>query len=149
MNVQEKILEELRALRKLQEAPPHRRELHSAAAAADHEIADTTPMEIPIQFQGGPSTSQIIQDMVRQEVSQWAREENLGTFQEEDDFEEEDPDLISMTQFELTEYQMEDDVPVEDASPPFDPDEPRDTSPDPAPAEGASPPETEASKPTE
>lgn len=143
-DVQQEILEELRALRQLH--TQSHRDFITSGAADDKEIVDPTPMEIPIQFQGPPTQNEIIQQMVRQEVSHWATEQNLGTFEEEDDFEDSDPETLDMTQYELTEYQMEEDVTTEDASPPGATDralsspvaaEPSPTTGDPAPAEGA------------
>lgn len=83
----------------------------------------------------------LIQQYVRQEVSQAASEAGQGTFQEEDDFEVEEHDPLPMENYTVNEYEMADDPDME----------PPEEEPDPstghiAPAE---PPPTEGDEPSD
>lgn len=101
------------------------------------EIPDKTPVEVPVGYKSPPTLAELVQTYVRQEVSQAASAQGLGTFEEEDDYEIEDPDDLPFSQYEVTEYQMAEEIEVIDASPP-------DGEPSsPVPEGDAEPPETE------
>ena len=53
--------------------------------------------------------TELIQRYVRLEVSQQASADGHGSFDEEDDFSLEDHNPLPMEQYEVNEYQMEDD----------------------------------------
>lgn len=65
---------------------------------------DTTPMEIPIGAQRPRSLQDYIATMVRQAVMA-EKDEEFETWEESDDFEEEDPDTLDFSRFELQELQ--------------------------------------------
>lgn len=57
------------------------------------ELPDPRPMRPPIGFQAQPPLHELIRQMVRSEVlAREAQENDLGTFDEEDDFDVEDDD---------------------------------------------------------
>jgi len=103
-----KELAEIRAL-----VASTRREMFSEREK-DKEVLDPTPAAIPISVSSPPSMQELVQRYVRETVSEIARDEGHGTFEEEDDFEEDDHDELSLSGFEVTEYQMEDDPGIED-----------------------------------
>ncbi len=99
------------------------------------EVLDPIPLELPVGYNAEPSMRDLVQEYVRGALSQQAAEENLGTFEEEDDFEEENPELLDLSGYEITEFEMVDENPAPDAAPPGGP--PGGTevppSPDPSP----------------
>lgn len=77
----------------------------------DWEIPDPTPVVIPGDFERPPT----IQEMLRmylanEQVQQEIREEGFETFEEADDFEPDEEDLLPLSGFEVVEYDMEDEV---------------------------------------
>lgn len=101
---QAQLAEELRALRELFSIP--RRDLVTAGAASDYEKVDPRPLEPPVDLEEPLTLTEMVRQQVRQEISQQAAEAGLGTFEEEDDFEEEDPDLLQATPWELTDEEL-------------------------------------------
>ena len=101
----------LKAVRRLEElvtAPPRARTI----ARYDYEEVDPVPIAVPIEQQQPPSVDEMIQQAVRQQLSAAADEGGYETFEEADDFEEEEPDEIPWTAFNVNEeYDMEDEVP--------------------------------------
>lgn len=110
------------------------------ARARTPEVLDPIPLAGPIDH-GPPSMRDLVQEYVREAFSQHAHENDLGTFEEEDDFEPEDEDLLNMSGFEVSEFPLEDEAPMEDPSPP-----PPAAEPGEAPTEPPAP-EAEASQP--
>ncbi len=108
------------------------------------ETPDPIPLEIPLSLRQPPSTRELVQQYVQEAVSAQAVEDGYGSFEEEDDFEDEDERLLDLSGFEVTEFPMEDEGPADaappEASPPEGPTEPPGT---PEVAPGAEPPATE------
>jgi len=65
--------------------------------------------------------TELIQQYVRLEVSQAAEEQDLGTFEQEDDFEESDQEELPFEQYEVSEYEMADDPDMPVTASPDDP----------------------------
>jgi len=83
------------------------------------ELLDPVPMEGAVSGPPGPAPiTEQLQAYIREVVSQHAGEEDMGTFAQEDDFEEEEADLLDLSGFEVMDYEMEEEIPVEDPSPP-------------------------------
>lgn len=58
-----------------------------------HEIPDPTPLELPVGFKKQETVAQMVQRLVRRDLSEYAERHGHETFAEADDFElEEDPD---------------------------------------------------------
>ncbi len=110
------VLKDLLTEFRLWRSSPSRRD-QILARSPDKEIPDPTPVEVPVGYKTPPSLAELVQSYVRQEVSQAAQSQGLGTFEEEDDFDVADPDDLHFSPYELTEYQMEEEYTVEDASP--------------------------------
>ncbi len=112
------------------------------------EHPDPVPMEMPEGMSRPPTLTELVQEHVEGAMSKWAGEQKLGTFQEEDDFEPEDEDLLPLSGFEVTEYPMEDEAPIE-AKPDEKTDvkETAETAPLEAEKEGAVAPDIPPSKP--
>ncbi len=119
------------------------------AARRDAEHPDPTPIEIPGGQMAPDTVQQLIQRYVQMEHSR-LDDENLGPFEEEEDFAEDDTDHLPDSLFEINEYELEPDpdmpevldaskltVSTQDA-PPVDP----------PPAEPAPPPEPPAAPST-
>ncbi len=109
--------EELRAWR----VRPTPREV-LRARVADKEHPDPVPLEQPVDYDRPPSMQELVQQYVRQTVSQAAVDDGYGSFDEEDDFSEEGNYALLVSPYELSEYQMTDEEEVVDASPPEEPD---------------------------
>ncbi len=88
------------------------------ARAKHPELPDPIPLEMPIGFDHPPSIRELVQEYVRSEMSQQASKDDMGTFEEEDDFEEDDEALLDLSGFEVHEFEMVDEdpqgVPAED-----------------------------------
>lgn len=67
---------------------------------------DTTPLELPLGSCRPTPLHELIANMVRQAVSE-ERGEEIESFEDADDFEEEDPDTLDLSAYELTELQEE------------------------------------------
>lgn len=80
------------------------------ARAPDKEVPDPKPIAIPIAMQTPPTMAELVQKYVAGALSEQAASQQMGTFEEEDDFEEEDPELLALSLFELNAQQMEDEV---------------------------------------
>lgn len=109
------LLAEIRSWRKAASVP--RRQLLRDRDPGK-EVPDPVPLEMPVGYETPPTMEEMIQQYVRQELSVQAQEQGFGTFEEEDDFEIEDPEEISMSGFEVDEFAMTDEEAIEDASPP-------------------------------
>lgn len=75
------------------------------------EDLDPTPMELAVQ--APPSIRQLVQQHVRQELSRQFQAAGLETFEEADDFEEEDPEPEFISRFEVRDMPPEPHVPRE------------------------------------
>jgi len=116
------IRRDIAELRARMDAPSQRERL-TALARADKETPDPTPVEIPGGMVAPDTIQEMIQRYVRNEVSQQAAMDNLGTFEEEDDFTEDDTDDLPFSEFDVTDYELEPDPempPTDDADPPAD-----------------------------
>ena len=96
---------------KVQESVSRREYLRAQADTVNTEERsklDTTPVEVPLEMTRPPTIKEELQRYVRYEVSKIGQEEGFETFEEADDFEEEDlPEWSS--EYELLD--MEDEVP--------------------------------------
>ncbi len=112
------ILAELRSWRS---RPSQRERLRGRPL--DKEHPDKTPLALPVGYQTPPTMEEMIQMYVRHAVSDAASDQGYGTFEEEDDFGEDDQSPLPFPEYEVNEYEMEDDpdmpetAPVEDPSP--------------------------------
>lgn len=86
---------------------------------APEPLLDTTPMELPIGFRRPPSLQEYIARMVRDAV-ELEKGEEFESWEESDDFEEEDPDTLDFSKYELQELQQEHSI--QDYGPDPDPD---------------------------
>lgn len=68
--------------------------------------ADNTPVEMPLGARRAPSLADQIARMVHQAIEAEKGSE-YGSWEEEDDFEEEDPDVLDFSKYELQELQEE------------------------------------------
>lgn len=73
---------------------------------APEKPLDPTPVEMPIGYTRPRSLQDYIATMVRQAVMA-EQEEEFETWEESDDFEEEDPDTLDFSKYELQELQDE------------------------------------------
>ncbi len=67
---------------------------------------DQTPVEVPVDALAPPSLEERLQMYVRQQMSRYAEAQDLGTFEEEDDFEldnDMDPDPDISTPYDVIE----------------------------------------------
>lgn len=80
------------------------------------ERVDPTPVEVPIQQP--PTLKEMVRSIVRTEVSRAAYEQGFDTFEEHDDFEEEDPDPDFTSRYEVVEMEEEDIQPPPKAAEP-------------------------------
>lgn len=105
-----------------------RRRLEERARQDMGEVLDPTPMEVPGELRRPPTLREQIQACIREEVSRAAQNMGGGSFEEEDDFEEDEVDLP------LSGYELADDViqmrPLTDES-----EDGSEDAPDPLPAE--------------
>ena len=98
---------------------PRRVTLTARSQMPEHrEHPDPTPLEVPVGMNLPPTLTELVKQHVEGAVSQWAQEHKLGTFEEEDDFEPEDEDLLPLSGYEVTEYQMVEDAPTLPTDPP-------------------------------
>lgn len=98
-----------------------RRERLHAELPDGKEYPDPTPMELPIGYERPLTLQEMLQKQIREVVSAQAAQVGLGTFEEENDFEPEDPDEIMLSGYEVHEYEF-----VEEPGSPLrdDPDSP-------------------------
>lgn len=101
--------EEIRQLREM--LTGSRRELLAAQARGQKERVNTRPVELPVNLQRPRTMEELVQRYVQGAMSQWAAEHKMGTFEEEDDFEEVDPDTLPNFPFAIVEYAMTDESP--------------------------------------
>ena len=75
--------------------------------------ADQTPVEMPVI---APETTQeMLARMISQHLEREAQRQGFGTWEDEDDFEDEDPDILDFTPYEMEELQSDDDLPDPEA----------------------------------
>lgn len=82
-----------------------RRERLDAVRQGRREHPDPTPVEVPIGYRAPPTLREQMQMYIREELSAQAARSGLGTFDEENDFEPEDPDEIGLTGYESFEFE--------------------------------------------
>jgi hypothetical protein len=103
---------------------------------------DVTPVEMPIGYQQPTPLHQLMAKMIRDAI-QAEKNEEMETFEEADDFEEEDPDTLNLQGYEFAEIQedyVDQGAALVDPSP--DPEPPREDTgdtPDPDESEPDSP----------
>ncbi len=112
------VADELRKLRELLTSS-RREAIH--ARATPGEVPDPIPLEMPIGYGGPPSMREMVHEYVRGALSEHAAEQHLGTFEEEDDFEADDPTLLDLSGYEVTEYEMVEEDPTGEVVPAEDP----------------------------
>ena len=107
-----------------------------------YDPADGTPVELPVGHDRAPTLKEELQRYVRFVHHRASQEEHFETFDEADDFTEDDPEPDWESQYELVELQDEEGF----ETPPLDPEET--TRPDePAVDAKSGTPETQASEP--
>lgn len=72
-----------------------------------HEVPDPTPVEWPAGVRRPETLTEQIQRLVRVQMSQFAEEQGLETFEEADDFDIDDEEGAPFSPYELTEMQEE------------------------------------------
>ena len=107
-----------------------------------YDPADGTPVELPVDHDRAPTLKEELQRYVRFVHHQVSQEEHFETFQEADDFTEEDPEPDWESQYELVELQDEEGF----ETPPLDPEETSSVA-EPAVRAQSGVPETPESKP--
>lgn len=70
------------------------------------ENPDLRPVEIPMDLQRPPSLKEEMQMYIRQQFSHLAEQHDLGTFEEEDDFDIDDDDNLPYSKYEQTEEML-------------------------------------------
>ncbi len=83
----------------------------------EEEDLSTTPVEMPIGYMRPTPLQDLIAKMVRAAVINEEKEE-FETEEESDDFEEENPELLDMSPYTLTNLQEEEPISQEDPDPP-------------------------------
>lgn len=81
------------------------------------EHPDPIPIALPVGMETPPTMRELVQEYVEGALSKHAASQQLGTFKEEDDFEEDDHDLLPMSQYEVHEFDMVEENPLPDAAP--------------------------------
>lgn len=82
-----------------------------------HEFPDQTPIEVPAAVQRPESLAEMMQRMVREELSTAAAAQGDGTFEDEDDFDIEDEDDYDPTSpYEDRFLDMTEEEPVKESS---------------------------------
>ena len=144
MGVLRELLDELRQWRS--SSPTPRRLLLQAAAADSRETPSPIPVAIPVGYDQPDTMAEMVQKYVRQEMSVHARENAMGTFEEEDDFNLDDDDQLDLplSGYEVHEYEMLEE-PEPPAAPPAAPppgpsQEPSATPAEPSPSDPEKPP---------
>jgi len=144
---------ELADLRKQVERPSQRSQL-TAKAREDAEHPDPTPMELPTGLSRPESIQDMIRSYIRTELSQTALKQEFGTFEEEDDFTEDDFDQLPASLFEIAEYELEADrempeLPADASNLESQGDSPSEETPaaQAIPSEGTPAPQSEAAPP--
>ena len=108
MTILRELLEEFRSWRN-SSTPPRRLRLQAAASGA-REHPSPIPVAIPVGYDQPDTMAEMVQKYVRQEMSVHAKENAMGTFEEEDDFEIDDDQLdLPLSGYEVHEYDMVDE----------------------------------------
>ncbi len=91
------------------------------ARPLDKEIPNPIPVALPIGYEAPPTMEDMIRMYVRHEVSQAASDQGLGTFEEEDDFSEDEQNPLPFPDYDVNEYDMENDPDMPETAPVEDP----------------------------
>ncbi len=117
------------------------------ARPRDQEHPDPVPIAVPVGYDLPPTMDELIRQYVRQEVSQQASADGMGTFEEEDDFELTEHNPLPLGNFDVNEFEMDSDPDMPEVAP-VEP-EPGGTPPsDPPPVDGAPAPPGPAGAPS-
>jgi len=87
------------------------------ARVSHPEALDPTPLAVPVEHQGPPSMEQLVQQYVASAFIDYAKENDMETFAEADDFEAEDEEVLNLSGFEVSEFPMEEEYPESDPPP--------------------------------
>lgn len=77
------------------------------------EIPDPVPLQVPDSCQRPPSLREEMQKYVRSEISKLARDNDLGSFEDEDDFDLNDGDDHFVTPYTVHDVVPDNEAPVE------------------------------------
>lgn len=77
----------------MQEYTPRRVLIREASQEAQKEVVDPVPVEIPLSNQRPPSLKEEMMRYIRQEISNQARDKGHETFEEFDDFSDDEPEM--------------------------------------------------------
>lgn len=102
--------------------PPH------WGGTPDPEVLDPTPVELPLGACKPQSLQEMVASMLHAQLADAADDGEMETWEEADDFEPEDPELLDLSAYEHVLY------PVDDAPP--------ETEPEPSEASEPEPPDT-------
>lgn len=76
--------------------------------AQGRELPDPTPVEVPLGYRAPKPLQELIKDMIRVQMSQYAEAQGLETFEEADDFDVgDDLDFDPRSEYELSDEQEE------------------------------------------
>lgn len=95
-------------MREVLERP--RREAIQARARVAEEV-DPIPLEVPVGHSLPPTMRELVQEYVQGALSEAALSAELGSFEEEDDFEVPDENLLDLSGFEVSLYEMVEEDP--------------------------------------
>lgn len=76
----------------------------------DPEPCDTTPVEMPLGYTRPTPLQDLIASMVRQAI-EVEKGEEFEDFDEANDFEEEDPDVLDLSKYEFDDLQEQEPIP--------------------------------------
>lgn len=98
------MVEELRRLRELFDVPT--RLLVTADASKDYEKVDPIPKEAAHPWARPATLEEMVREQVETALGDAAQGEGYESWSEANDFEEEEPDLLPMTEYELGDGQI-------------------------------------------
>ncbi len=81
--------------------------------AGEPETHDDTPVEIPVSMTKPESMEEMMARLIAERIASTATAQGFDTWEEDEDFEDEDPDLLDFTPYELNELQEHNHLPAE------------------------------------
>lgn len=76
--------------------------------AQEPEEHDDTPVEIPAALKQPETMQEMLARLIAERVAGQAQAQGFDTWEEDEDFEDEDPNLLDMTKYEFQELEGED-----------------------------------------
>jgi hypothetical protein len=88
----------------------------------DGETLDPTPVEMPADMEVPRTLEEIVGTMLAQEMARVTDDAGFDSWEESQDFDDDDPDLLDFTRFEMSDLDGGDDI--EALGDPLDPENP-------------------------